>query len=210
MRRSLFARTYPRLAAWAEAAGAAGHRAELLAGAAGRVIEVGAGHGINFAHYPETVTGVLAVEPDPTLRARAGQAAVSAPVPVTVVDGVAERLPAEDASFDVAVTSLVLCSVADVHAALAEIRRVLRTAGELRFYEHIRAHDTGFARYQRIVDVVWPALAGGCHLVRPTDLTIAESGFSVERARYLRFPAPWFPASPHVLGLARVAPPAAR
>jgi ubiquinone/menaquinone biosynthesis C-methylase UbiE len=206
MRRSFFSRIYPRLATWADAAGGAEHRAELLAGATGRVIEVGAGHGINFAHYPETVTEVVAVEPDPALRELAEEAAVSAPVPVSVVDGVAEHLPAEDASCDVAVTSLVLCSVTEVQAALAEIRRVLRAEGELRFYEHVRSHDTGFARYQRVVDAAWPHFAGGCHLTRPTDRTIAESGFSVARARYLRFPSPWFPASPHVLGLAHVDP----
>jgi len=199
----VFARIYPRIAAWGEAAGASGHRDELLAGAAGRVVEVGAGHGINFAHYPATVTEVVAVEPEPSLRARAEAAARDTGVPVKVVEGTAERLPAEDASFDVAVTSLVLCSVRDVGAALREIRRVLRPGGELRFYEHIRAREPGFARYQRIVDVVWPRLAGGCHLVRATDAAIASAGFTIDRSRHFRFPTPNAPASPHVLGLAR-------
>ena len=203
MKHPLFARLYPRIAAWGEAAGAAGHRDELLAGAAGRVIEVGAGHGINFAHYPATVTDVVAVEPEPSLRARAEEAARQAPVPVHVSDGVAELLPATDGEFDVAVTSLVLCSVRDAGAALREIRRVLKPGGELRFYEHIRAADPGFARYQKIVDFVWPHLAGGCHLVRTTDLSIADTGFTIERTRYFRFPAPRAPAAPHVIGLAR-------
>ncbi|WAL63931.1 class I SAM-dependent methyltransferase [Amycolatopsis cynarae] len=204
MKHPVFARVYPRLAAWAETAGAAEHRRELLAGATGRVIEIGAGHGANFPHYPATVTEVLAVEPEPTLRAQAERAARSAPIPVTVAEGTAEALPAADSSFDVAVTSLVLCSVRDVPTALREIRRVLRGDGELRFYEHIRSHDRRFARYQRFVDVLWPRFSGGCHLVRPTDETIAESGFTVTEARYLRFPAPAVPMSPHVLGTARI------
>jgi ubiquinone/menaquinone biosynthesis C-methylase UbiE len=202
-RHPLFARVYPRVAAWAEDHGGAEHRAELLAGVAGRVIEVGAGHGVNFGLYPDAVTEVVAVEPEPTLRGLAREAAKKASVPITVVDGVAERLPAEDASFDVAVTSLVLCSVADAAAALAEARRVLRPGGELRFYEHIRAHDRGFARYQRVVDVLWPRMAGGCHLNRPTDHTITETGFTIEHIRHFRFPSQKAPSSPCVIGLAR-------
>lgn len=202
MKHSVFARVYPRVAAWAEAAGAAEHRRELLGGATGRVIEVGAGHGANFPHYPTGVNEVLAVEPEPALRAQAGRAAQAAPVPVTVVGGMAEALPAATSSFDVAVTSLALCSVRDVRMALAEIRRVLRSGGQLRFYEHIRSHDRSFARYQRLADVLWPLFSGGCHLVRPTDELIAASGFTVTEARYFRFPAAAVPMSPHVLGRA--------
>ncbi|WP_312871577.1 class I SAM-dependent methyltransferase [Amycolatopsis acididurans] len=206
MRHPVFARLYPRIAAAGEAAGAAEHRDELLAGVTGRVIEVGSGHGINFAHYPETVTEVVAIEPEPSLRARAEEAAREAPVPVTVIEGTAEQLPGEDEAFDVAVTSLVLCSVRDADAALREVRRVLRPGGELRFYEHIRAGQPGFVRYQKIVNVVWPLIAGGCQLVRATDVSISAAGFTVEKSRYFRFPAPGVPASPHVLGLARRAP----
>ena len=203
MKHPIFARIYPRLAASADSAGAGEHRDELLAGAAGRVIEVGAGHGINFAHYPATVTEVVAVEPEPSLRGRAEAAAREAPLPVRVTDGFAEALPAGDGEFDVAVTSLVLCSVGDPGAALREIRRVLKPGGELRFYEHIRARAPGFVRYQRVVDVLWPHLAGGCHLVRATDQAIAGAGFTIEQARYFRFPTPRVPASPHVVGRAR-------
>src|SRR3954462_11566053 len=97
----LFAGCYPRIPAGVESHGAAEHRRELLDGITGRVIEVGAGPGINFAHYPDTVTEVVAVEPEPKLRALAQQAASTAAVPITVVDGTAERLPVEDGSFDV-------------------------------------------------------------------------------------------------------------
>ncbi|HVW41169.1 MAG TPA: class I SAM-dependent methyltransferase [Amycolatopsis sp.] len=203
MKHPLFARVYPLIAASAETAGAAEHRDEMLAGTSGRVIEVGAGHGINFARYPATVTEVVAIEPEPSLRARAEVAARNAPVPVRVSDGMAESLPAADGEFDVAVTSLVLCSVRDPGAALREVRRVVKPGGELRFYEHIRAREPGFARYQRVVDVLWPHLLGGCHVVRATDVTIADAGFTIERSRYFRFPTPLDPASPHVVGLAR-------
>src|SRR5512142_1019590 len=112
------------------------HRDELVAGLSGRVIEVGAGTGSNFAHYPATVEQLVAVEPEPHLRRQARAAAARARIPIEVLDGVADRLPADDASFDAAVVSLVLCSVPDQTSALAELYRVLRPGGDLRFYEH--------------------------------------------------------------------------
>lgn len=121
----------------AEAKGAAEHRDELLAGLTGRVIEVGAGNGLNFRHYPTSVTEVVAIEPEPYLRERAQASAKASPVTVTVVDGTADQLPADDASFDAGVASLVLCSVDDQATALGELRRVIRPGGELRFYEHV-------------------------------------------------------------------------
>ena len=138
VRHPLFARAFARAAPRMEEAGVAAHRRELLDGVRGRVIEVGAGTGASFAHYPATVDEVVAVEPEPYLRARALEAAAAAPVGVTVVAATAEELPFADGSFDVGVASLVLCSVRDPGAALAELHRVLRGGGELRFYEHVR------------------------------------------------------------------------
>ncbi|MFA1544099.1 class I SAM-dependent methyltransferase [Actinomadura monticuli] len=200
----IFARLYPRLDAGCAKAGGDAHRAELLAGASGRVLEVGAGHGANFAHYPPEVTEVVAVEPEPRLRARADHAAARAPVKVTVRPGVAEDLDVDDASFDVAVASLVLCSVRDPVRALAELRRVLRPGGELRYYEHVRGATPGKVRFQRYVDVVWPLFAAGCHVSRPTAEWIAGSGFTVRSERRFDFPSSGRgnPASPHVLGVA--------
>ena len=109
----IFARFYALVAAGAEKAGADQHRREALSGLSGRVIEVGAGNGLNFGYYPPAVTEVVAVEPEPHLRAKAMEAASRAPVRVTVAEGDAEHLPAEDASFDAGVVSLVLCSVPD-------------------------------------------------------------------------------------------------
>ncbi|RFS81126.1 class I SAM-dependent methyltransferase [Actinomadura spongiicola] len=200
----IFARLYPRLDAGCAKAGGDANRAELLAGASGRVLEVGAGYGANFAHYPPEVTEVVAVEPEPRLRARAARAAARAPVPVTVRPGRAERLDVDDASFDVAVASLVLCSVRDPVRALAEFRRVLKPGGELRYYEHVRARTPGKVRFQRYADVVWPFLVAGCHVSRPTDEWIVGSGFTVREERRFEFPTSGRanPASPHVIGVA--------
>jgi ubiquinone/menaquinone biosynthesis C-methylase UbiE len=206
-RHPIFARVYPRIARTAERGGAAEHRQTLLAGLRGRVIEVGAGHGLNFAYYPQTVTDVLAVEPEPHLRALAQDAAGRARVPVTIVAGTAEALPAEDHSLDAAVSSLVLCSVADQQVALREISRVLRPGGELRFYEHVISRHPGAARVQRALDAtIYPSLAGGCHCARDTDAAIRDAGFDVEHEERMAFkPSPLAPAIPHILGLARAA-----
>ena len=200
----LFARMYAGASGRAERAGQAALRAELLAGARGRALELGAGNGLNFAHYPAGVEAVVAVEPEPFLRRRAAEAAASAPMPVEVVDGVADALPAADGSFDLAVASLVLCSVPDQAAALAELHRVLRPGGELRFYEHVVAERPAAARVQRGLDRagIWPLVGGGCHLGRDTLGAVAAAGFAVERVRRLRFP-PGALGLPHVLGIAR-------
>lgn len=202
----LFARGYERFGAAAEAKGAAEHRDELLDGATGRVIEVGAGQGLNFPHYPRSVTEVVAVEPETYLRERAEQAAARAPVPVTVVDGVADRLPADDGEFDVGVASLVLCSVPDQAAALGELRRVIRPGGELRFYEHVVSTRSRLARVQRILDrTVWPRLGGGCHSARDTLTAIESAGFTIERCRRFEFRPclPTYAVAPHIVGMAR-------
>lgn len=203
-RRRLFGRYYARVSPAMDAGGLAGYRQRLLAGLAGQVIEVGAGNGLNFPHYPAAVTRVLAVEPNPVLREVAGRKAVTAPVPVTVCDGHAERLPAADGVFDAAVTSLVLCSVADQQAVLHEIRRVLRPGGQLRFLEHVQAKTPGLRRLQRLADAtLWPPLAGGCHTGRDTVAAIAAAGFTVGQVEEFRFPdlrLSLLPATPHVRG----------
>ncbi len=198
----VFARLYGRLAPTADKAGAAAHRDELLAGLSGRVIEIGAGSGLCFAHYPAEVVEVVAVEPEPHLRHLATEAAIVAPVRIQVVDGTAERLPAEDESFDAAVVSLVLCSVPDQRRALGELHRVLRTGGQLRFYEHVRSRNPRQARLQDRVDRIWPLLLGGCHANRDTEAMIAETGFRVEQCRNFEFRscAMSAPASPHIIG----------
>src|SRR5215469_7295592 len=201
----IFARYYVWASRAMDSGGMADHRREALAGLTGTVIEIGAGNGLNFAHYPAGVTGVLAVEPDPHLRQIAEQQARQAPVPVEVRDGVAERLPAADDSFDAAVSTMVLCSVADQRAVLGELHRVVRPGGQLRFLEHVQATTPGWRRTQRVLDAtVWPLLLGGCHTGRDTLAAIGSTGFTVERAEEFRFPPTrWStPTSAHVSGVA--------
>jgi ubiquinone/menaquinone biosynthesis C-methylase UbiE len=206
MRHPIFARVYEKLSVQMDRAGAAEHRHTLVAGLRGRVIEIGAGNGLMFAHYPPTVTEVLAVEPEPRLRATAQAAARSAPVPIRVVDGLADALPAGDGEFDAAVTALVLCTVPDQQAALAEIRRVLRPGGQLRYLEHVRAEQPGaLRRAQKIADAtVWPLLLGGCRTSRDTVAAITAAGFALDHLDRFPFPpnGPTSPASPHVRGAA--------
>ncbi|WP_298460239.1 class I SAM-dependent methyltransferase [uncultured Cellulomonas sp.] len=204
-RRPVFARLYSRLSPAMDRRGVADHRRRLLTGVAGRVVEVGAGDGLNFAHYPPTVSTVVALEPEPYLRRRAGERAVEASVAVEAVDAAAEQIPAADGSVDAVVTSLVLCSVRDQDVVLAEIRRVLRPGGELRFYEHVAAPDGGrLRRVQRVVDAtVWPHLAGGCHTGRDTEAAIVAAGFVIDEVDRFRFPpSVTSPAAPHILGRA--------
>jgi SAM-dependent methyltransferase len=204
VRHPIFARLYARVSQGMEVE-LVDRRRALLAGLSGRVIEVGAGNGLNFPHYPAAVTEVLAVEPEPYLRRLALTAAERSSVPVRVADGTADRLPAKDGAFDAGVASLVLCSVHDQARALAELRRVIRPGGELRFYEHVRADTPGLARVQRLVDPVWPFFGGGCHAGRDTLGAIRAAGFEVERVERFRFPDAKVgtPTSPHVLGAAR-------
>ncbi|HEY7935094.1 MAG TPA: class I SAM-dependent methyltransferase [Solirubrobacteraceae bacterium] len=202
----LFARVYTKVAEISERRGGAVHRRQLLAGLSGRVIEIGAGSGANFIHYPTSLSEVIAVEPERYLRERAQQAAAaSAAVPVCVVEGGADLLPGESGSFDAGVCALVLCTVPDQQRALAELHRVIRPGGELRFYEHVVAHPKWESRFQRLADATfWPHLAGGCHLSRDTTSAIEQAGFQIEACERFGFsPAPFLPPDPHILGVAR-------
>lgn len=180
----LTARLWERMASTMEAKGADRFRAEMLAGARGSVLELGAGNGANFRHYPDTVERVLAVEPEPYLRERAAEAAARASIPIEVVPGLAEHLPAGEDEFDVAVACMVLCSVSDLPGALQELRRVLRPGGQLRFWEHVRARDRLFGMMQRAWDVPWVPLSGwGCHTARDTHGAITAAGFEIQNVR---------------------------
>ncbi|UXY26179.1 class I SAM-dependent methyltransferase [Streptomyces sp. HUAS TT20] len=203
----LFARCYARVSTRAETRlGMTRVRDRLLAGLSGRVIEIGAGNGLNFAHYPGTVSEVVAIEPERLLRQLAVQAARRCEVPVDVVPGAAEALPVKSEAYDAAVLSLVLCSVRDVPRALGELRRVLRPGGEVRFFEHGRGGGRAMTFTQRALDrTLWPALSGGCHLAREPVAALRESGFELGPYRQVLMPekGPKLPTSYCVLGSAR-------
>ncbi|MDT9687644.1 class I SAM-dependent methyltransferase [Streptomyces sp. P9(2023)] len=203
----LFARFYARFSVSADTKGGVGAlRAELLSGVSGRVIEIGAGNGLNFAYYPGAVSEVVAIEPERHLRQLAADAALRAEVPVDVVPGAAEALPVKSEAFDAAVASLVLCTVRDLPRALAEMHRVLRPGAELRFFEHGLAPSPGMARTQRALDrTVWPLLFGGCHTARDPLAAIEAAGFEPVTFRRLTVPenGPRLPSSYCVLGTAR-------
>jgi ubiquinone/menaquinone biosynthesis C-methylase UbiE len=205
VRHPVFARVYTRVAETSEHRGGAEHRRKLLADLRGRVIEIGAGSGANFRHYPTTVSEVVAVEPERYLRKRAQREAAAARVPLSVVEGDADHLAGETASFDCGVAALVLCTVPDQQRALAELFRIIRPGGELRFYEHVVAHRKWEARFQRVADATfWPHVAGGCHLARDTTAGIEQAGFVIETCERFPFsPAPLIPPDPHILGTAR-------
>ncbi len=183
-----FSALYDRGLRATEEAGLGQMRLELLAEAGGRTIELGAGTGANLDLYPEAVEDLALVEPDPhmakRLRAKLAESGRSA----TVVEASAERLPLEDASFDTAVATLVLCTVPDPVAALAEAARVLKPGGRFLFLEHVRAEDAALARWQDRLEKPWRFLGDGCHCNRDTVATIAGSPLTLERVERDQLP----------------------
>jgi len=187
VRHPMFSRLYSWVVVPAMAKkGAEDLRRRTLAGLTGTVVEVGAGDGANFALYPDEVERIVAVEPEPFLRQRAS---VHADERVELRDAVADELPIPDGEADAVVFTLVLCTV-EQETALAEARRVLRRGGELRFLEHVQAHEPGAARrVQRALDAtVWPRLFGGCHVARDTAGAIEQAGFTLTELERLTFP----------------------
>lgn len=181
-------------------------RAENLAGLAGRVLEVGAGTGTNFAQYPPSVSEVVAVEPERRLAAHARDAATHAPVPVTVTTESIEQFDSEE-PFDAVVCSLVLCSVDFPEGVLRQLFSLLRPGGELRYLEHIAATGPR-AGLQRIADAtVWPRLLGNCHTHRHTEAAIAGAGFQVVRARRKWMMPSWVPLPVAEVALGRAVRP---
>ena len=205
IRHPIFARLYARISESAEKRGAADHRARLLAGLSGPGHRARRRQRHELPHYPTTVTEVIAVEPEPHLRQLAQQEAARASVSIRVAAGVADELPAEDASVDAGIASLVLCSVPDQARALAELHRVIRPGGELRFYEHVVSRNPIEARVQRALDAtIYPALSGNDHLSRDTGKAIERAGFVIETCDRFRFsPAALLPPDDHILGTAR-------
>ncbi|MEU6860616.1 methyltransferase domain-containing protein [Glycomyces sp. NPDC046736] len=204
-RRRVFARRYPSAAAPLEARGLGAQRARLLAPVSGRVLELGCGFGANFPHYPETVTELVAVEPEPRFRDLSREKADDLGLKAAIVDGTAEALPVESDSFDTVIATAVLCSVDSQQDALAEIFRVLKPGGALVCFEHVGAHGDDPSLVERAFDAaLWSPLNGGCHLSRDTLGAIEAAGFTTEGLRREHFGfLPW-PVSrkPHLVGTA--------
>lgn len=171
-------------------------RDETAGQARGRVLEVGAGNGLNLSRYRDAE--VVALEPEEAMLRRAAARAAEAPVPVRLVRGVAEHLPFRDHAFDTVVLSLVMCSVPDPARVMAEVRRVLATGGEIRFFEHVRAPHPRVARRQDLAIPFYSRFSGGCHINRDTLGTLRYAGFRVRFRRLAYGPR----HAPHVIGVA--------
>jgi SAM-dependent methyltransferase len=164
-------------------------RQKVVPQAAGRVLELGIGMGLNLRFYdPTQVSQVLGVDPSPELRAIAERAERDPALKVAVEDGTAEALPFEAASFDTVVCTFTLCSVCAPPQALSEARRVLKPGGRLLFCEHGLAPDPGVAKWQRRIEPVWKRIAGGCHLTRPVASAIQAAGFRLEQVDTMYVP----------------------
>lgn len=193
----LFARWYDRRARRAEREEMGQRRRRLLTQASGRVLDLGAGTGESFQHLPPAVTEVIAVEPDPWMLRQAQRRVSDAEVPVWFVRAISEALPFPEGSFDTAIVALVLCTVDDLEAAVAELHRVLRPGGKLLVLEHVRASDDTLAQLQDLVERPWSWCNRGCRPNRSTLGTIEKAGFGLEELEWYGYPV-----LPHVQGIA--------
>ncbi|MBI1868190.1 MAG: class I SAM-dependent methyltransferase [Methylocystis sp.] len=155
------------------------YRHAVGAAAAGRVLEVGVGSGLNFSLYGKQVEAVVGIDPSPRLLAMARRRAAAAGVRVCLILASAIAIPLANNTIDTVVMSWTLCSIADPLAALREIRRVLKPGGKLVFVEHGLAPEPDVERWQRRLTPVWRHIAGGCHLDRKMDDLIRSAGFEV-------------------------------
>jgi ubiquinone/menaquinone biosynthesis C-methylase UbiE len=201
LRERLFAAVYDPLSKRTEEKFGAELKRELLANARGRVLEIGVGTGLSFAHYPP-VEELVGVDPSEPMLRRARKRAAELGRNVALVEAPAEALPFEDGSFDTAVALAVLCSVDDPRRALAEIRRVLKPGGRLIFLEHVRSDEPELARWQDRLDRPWGWVAGGCHPNRRTLEAIEAAGLDVVELERRDLPDIPRLVRPNVLGVA--------
>src|SRR3990170_7720188 len=200
-----FAAVYDRLMSSAERSFMKGVREEIAGGASGRVLELGAGTGANFAYYGASAQELFAIEPDPYMLERAQHRAGESGRPIDLRQASAEAIPFEDASFDTVVSTLVMCSVRDPLRALSEVRRVLNPSGELRVYEHVRYDHPFGAFWQDLITPVWRWFGAGCHPNRDVAQAIREAGFNIvelERSKPLPPVPPMVFSRPHIMGVA--------
>ena len=203
-----FAAIYDRMMASAERSFMKGVREEIAGGAGGRVLELGAGTGANFAYYGLDADEVFAIEPDQYMLERARRRANETARPIDLRQAPAEEIPFEDASFDTVVSTLVMCSVRDPLRALSEARRVLKPSGKLRLYDHVRYDHAFGAFWQDLITPAWRWFGAGCHPNRDIAALVREAGFEFEQLELMK-PVPPLPpmafVRPHIKGVARPA-----
>jgi len=175
----IFAAMYDRMLAKTEGAGLGAHRQALLGAASGDVLEIGGGTGANLSFYGANVRTLTLTEPEKPMMKRLERHILERRPGAKVLRAPAEDLPFNDGSFDVAVSTLVLCTVDDQPRALRELHRVLRPGGKLLFIEHVRSDDEKLARWQDRLLPLNTRVAHGCHCNRPTLDGIGGAGFQV-------------------------------
>jgi len=199
----IHARGYDRFTQRSEEAGLRERRRALLSRARGRTLEIGAGTGGNLDFYPEAVSELVLIEPDPHMRRQLGKKVAGSDRRAEVVGASAEQLPYPEASFDTVVAILVLCTISDPEAALAEAARVLKPGGGLLFLEHVRARDPGTARWQDRLERPWGWFGRGCHPNRDTLATIESSGLTVADVEHDQMPKAPPIVRPMIIGEAK-------
>ncbi len=183
-----FSALYDRCFKAAEEAGLRELRREVLAGARGRVLELGAGTGLNLELYPLDVSDLTLVEPDPHMVKQLRKRVTELDTAAQVVEAPGEKLPFGNGSFDTAVVTLVLCTVPDQKATLQEIKRVLEPDGQFLFLEHVRSPEPGLAKWQDRLEKPWRFLGDGCHCNRDTETALKAAGFELSELEHPELP----------------------
>lgn len=167
------------------------YRRKAVSGAAGTVLEIGVGSGLNLPLY-QSASHVIGLDPSAKLVAMARTSATGLALPIELVEGIAEAIPLPDHSVDTVVSTWTLCSIPDVRQALREMRRVLKPGGSLIFAEHGQSPDASVLRWQNRLTPLWKRIGGGCHLNRPIERLIREADFQLERLEtgYMKGPKP--------------------
>jgi SAM-dependent methyltransferase len=189
--RYVFAGMYDKFLARVEQYGLAEKRAEMLAPAYGRTVELGTGTGLNLAHYPDSVTELVLTEPYPHMVTKLEEKVRNYPKRVQLTVAGAEKLPFEDGSFDTVAAAMIMCTVRDPDVVLAEIERVLKPGGQYLFLEHVRNSDPRIARKQDLIQLGWYWFGNECHCNRPTVETLQGSSLVIKELKHDKMPGAW-------------------
>lgn len=180
MNHPLLAKIYDTVLGPTERLGVRDQRRRLMDGLGGRVVEIGAGTGLNVSLYPSSADEIHAVEPDQHMVDRLVKKAGDSPVPLFLYRGDAHSLPFSDGVFDAAIITFALCTIPDPERALDEAHRVVRSGGTLRFLEHIRSPSARTARLQDRINTLWGKVSGGCRLNQPTVEILEATHWEVD------------------------------